>query len=120
MAEGDGATGGYRGSSLIGEMYNRVTIQRRTVSRDDYGAAVYTWTALAGRWASIKPVKGVEDWIAQQVRPGLKIKVIIRSYSGLTPKDRFLYGDRILNILSVMDLEEVGRFMECVCMEEVS
>lgn len=106
--------------SNVGEMRRLVEIQSRTMSRDGYGAATATWATEDTVAAKVEPLSGREAWQAQQVRPDVTHQVTIRFWEGLTPKHRFRFGTRVLNIASVIDLEERGRFQVCVCVEEVS
>lgn len=39
-----------------GKLRHRITIQRETVTRDEYGSEVKTWDDLATVWASVEPL----------------------------------------------------------------
>lgn len=104
----------------IGPMRNRLAIQSRTTTKDSYGAAVESWSTAATVWGRIEPLSGRELWQAQQVRPDVSHKVTLRAYAGLTPRHRLLFGSRVFEISSVLNIDERGRFMVCVCIEKVT
>lgn len=105
---------------LSGDLDRRVTLQRDTgTTVNEHGEPVRNWTALAPRWASIEPLTGQELTQAGAIVAGVTHSVMIRPYAGLTPKDRLLYGTRILNIASVIDPKEETEHMELLCREEV-
>lgn len=105
--------------SRVGDMRHRVTLQSRTLSRDDRGGATPTYADLATVWAAVEPVAGKEAWQAQQAQSNVTHVVTIRAYAGLTPRHRVKFGSRLLNIDSIANLEERGRYMELQCVEEV-
>jgi SPP1 family predicted phage head-tail adaptor len=39
-----------------GKLRHRITIQRETTTRDEYGSEVKTWLPLATVWASVEPL----------------------------------------------------------------
>lgn len=86
-----------------GRYDRRITIQRRTVTRDALGGAVSTWSDLARRWASIEDQSGRELYRAQQIDPTVSAVVTLREqYDGLSPRDRIVYGSRTFNVGAVM------------------
>lgn len=101
----------------IGRMGHRVTIQKDTKNRDTHGGPVHVWSDVATVWASVEPLTGKEILDADQVKANVTHRVRIRSYDGLTPKHRFLFGTRVLNIEVVRDIRERNVEMECLCKE---
>lgn len=104
----------------LSKMRRRVQVQSRTVTQDTYGAASQTWATVAVRWASVEPLSGREQWQAQQARPDVTHRVRLRRLAGLTARHRFLIDGRVLNITSVLDIEDRHRLHECLCVEEVT
>ncbi|MCA9312662.1 MAG: phage head closure protein [Phycisphaerales bacterium] len=107
----------------IGKLRHRVTVQRATEERDSYGQPVQTWSDIGRVWARIRPLSGREYIAARQVQADLTHEVTIRPFDGLTPKDRLEFtrnnSTRVLNIDSIADDEERGRFVILRCIEEV-
>ena len=104
-----------------GKLRTRVEVQRIDEERDKQGGIVSSWTTIAHRWASVVPLSGREYWSAQQVQSDVTHKVQLRYLEGLTSKDRLrlLHSQRVLNIQSVLDVDERHREMQLMCVEVV-
>lgn len=108
----------------IGRLDKRITIQRRSSTKDSYGQEIDSWTTIAQVWAQVKPMGGRERMrtAAMVVESILTHTVTVRYSDTLMPPLeadawRILYGSRILNISSSRDVEEDKRFIEFDCTE---
>lgn len=108
----------------IGRLDKRVTIQRRSATKDSYGQEIDSWTTIAQVWAQVKPLGGRERMrtAAMVVESILTHTVTVRFSESLMPPLeadawRILYGSRILNISSSRDVDEGKRFIEFDCTE---
>lgn len=99
-----------------GTLTQRVIIQR-VVDTQSKGKVTPTATAVATRWASIKPISHEEKIRNQQVQDKTTHEVRLRYFPGLDGSYRFLYGGRILNIASVIDVDEEHTEHLCMCVE---
>jgi len=104
----------------IGRLNRRVTVQQRTAaSPDSFGAADATWTDIATIDAAVQPLRGQERSAARQTEAGADIKVTMR-YRTIDAKNyRLKYGARLLDIESVIDIDERHRVLEVNCKEVV-
>lgn len=102
-----------------GKLRHRVTIQQLVKADDGYGGIVETWQDVATVWATVEPLRGSERYRAQQVQSELTHKVTMRYRPGVKPQMRLLYGDRVLEIEAVIDVEERHRWLELLCSEVV-
>ncbi len=106
-----------------GKLRQRVILQRRAETTDAQGGIEESWTTLGYRWASVEPLKGTELFTAQQVKPQMTHRVRLRwdSEPLLSSKDRLQMRDsgRILNIGSMLNVDERRREFELMC-EEVT
>ena len=104
-----------------GTLRTRVEVQRIAEERDEHGGIVSSWKTIANVWASIVPLSGREYWSAQQVQSDVSHGVTMRYFEGLTNKHRLklLHSQRVLNIKSVVDVEERHREMQLMCVEVV-
>lgn len=102
-----------------GRLRHRVTIQTVGSTYDDYGDLSDSWSTLASVWASISPFASKEQDIAAELSGVATHIVKIRYRSGINPKNRVLFGSRILQILGIKDWNEykAGRCLELICME---
>lgn len=95
-------------------------------TRDTYNQVTPTYTDKGKTYASILPLSGREQWLAQQAMANVTHRVTIRHPGfALTAKDRFLFADpflattRTFEISSVINVEERNLVLECMCMEKV-
>lgn len=121
-----------------GRLNRRIALQTPVETRDpETKEPEKSWLGGDLRWASIVPLSGRELFQAQQVRPQISHKVNIRYRKGVTSKMRVLldssaleiettldmpdderrkmFGSRVLEIDSWIDLEEQRRNMQLMC-----
>ena len=103
-----------------GKLRHRITIQSKGVARDSFGAEVITWLTEKTVWASVDPIFGREYFLAHQVQADVTHSIRIRYYEGLRPDWRILFGSRIFDIKSIINLEERGREMVLMARENVT
>ncbi len=101
-----------------GALRQRVTIQER-VPNETSGADAPYYKSIKTVWASVEPLSGRELFIAQQVQAQVTHKVRVRYTKevALSPKRRFLFGDRKLSIDSVANADERNVYLDCMCTE---
>lgn len=100
-----------------GRLDKRVTLQSATTARDGHGQPLETWSDIATVWAAIDPIRGREYFAAQQFAAETTHKVTIRHRSGISPKNRVLFGSRVFRIESVINPHERGERLELMCVE---
>lgn len=100
-----------------GKLRHKVTIQQATDSQNSIGEVTKTWSTFAKVWANIQPLAGRELFASQQINAEQTVRITIRALSGVEPRMRVLFGTRYYDILSVIDREERGVYMELMCSE---
>lgn len=107
-----------------GTLNRTVQIQDKgSPSRDAYGAEVITWVTIATPRANIQPLRGQERIEAAQVSAEVSHRVRIRyRATEIRPEMRVRYvdpvrGERILEIVSVVNVSERNREIELMCTE---
>lgn len=103
----------------IGKLRHRVKIQAYTAGRDSFGGEEPVWTDVATVWASVTPVSGKEYFASAQVNAEISTKITMRYISGITPKMRVVFGNRVFEIISVLNFEERGIELNLMCKESV-
>lgn len=101
-------------------MCERITIQRATSATDAYGGPIRTWADLRTCWARVQPVRGREDTPEGNLASVQVYLVVIRNYSGLTTGDRIVWGSTTLNIRSIENRDERGRYLTMECQAGVN
>jgi len=88
-----------------GKLRHQITLQRKSLTPDEYGGPVETWTDVGTVWASVEPLQGRELTNAQTVNAETTTKITMRYVSGVTAADRIVFGGRFYNLQSVIDPE---------------
>lgn len=102
---------------MIGTMRERVIVQAPTDTLDSFGGGVGTFQDILTVFASVESLGSSELWRAQQAQSDATYRVTIRHLSWLTEKHSFLWGDRRLNIESIIDTGGRHRWQQCLCRE---
>ncbi|WP_417848373.1 phage head closure protein [Thalassoglobus sp.] len=100
-----------------GELRHLVTIQQRSVTRDDFGAESEVWTTFSQVWAKVQPLSGQELEHAQAMHSETTHKITIRYLADMTPEMRIQHDSRTLEILSIKNLDERSIQLELLCRE---
>jgi SPP1 family predicted phage head-tail adaptor len=103
----------------IGKLRHKITIQEYSAARDSFGAETEGWNDKASVFASITPISGKEYFASQQLNAEVTTKITIRYLEGITPKMRVVFGDRIFEIVSVLNFEERNVELNLMCKESV-
>ncbi len=103
----------------IGELRHRITIQESVASRDSFGAEILSWVDLAIVWAMVSPVSGKEYFAFQQINAEVSTKITMRYRPSITPKMRVLFENRVLEIDSIINPEQMNISLILMCKEVV-
>lgn len=104
----------------IGKLRHRVEIQRKEVQTDELLQQTEVWATYATVWASVRPIKGREYIAVKQVNAEISVVITMRYVSGITPEMRVLFGSRVFEIVSVINVDERNRVLELMCKEVVA
>ena len=100
-----------------GALRHQVTVQQVSEAQSTSGAVTRTWSTFATVRAEIRPIRGSEREVGNQLLADATHTVRMRYLSGLTPKMRILHDSRILEITSIANLFERNREYELTCQE---
>lgn len=87
-----------------GRLDKRITIQRKTLTDNEYGEPVETWADLVTLWAIYLPARGSERFAAQQQIAEIDTVFRIRYRQNITVTDRIIYNGRTYDIKAVVDM----------------
>lgn len=73
-----------------GELNQRVTLQRKTVTQAANGEPFTNWSPLVVLYARVHQLTGRDQIAAQQVQYPADVRIVIRYRPGLTPEDHRL------------------------------
>ena len=100
-----------------GRMRHRIRIQRLSQVRNEFGEPENSWEDAAIVWASIQPVSGREFLEGMKAQAEVTHNVTIRSNPALKASMRVLFGERVLDILHIIDTWERHHEMVLMCKE---
>lgn len=105
-----------------GRLRERVHLQRRADTRDEYGGSVKAWTTVATVRAGIEPLMGREFFQADQVSSAVSVRIVIRygsTWSAIDPSWRVVDANNgnIYAIESVIDRQVRGEMLQLMCSE---
>lgn len=108
-----------------GQLRELVKIQSPSSTQDEYGYSGSAWsdvftTGSGYTHASVQPVNGREYFSGREMQNPVTHRVRMRFQSGVIPKMRVLVGgSRILQIESVINVDERDRELVLMCKELV-
>ena len=107
-------------TNVAGRYRHRLLLQRdRGTVRDELGQTQTNWTTVASLWGQVEPKTGRETVRSESLHAETTHTVRLRYREGVTSRDRLLFGARVLNILSVINVDERCRELLIECVEEV-
>ncbi len=92
-----------------GQLRHRIVIEQPTQTKNAIDEVVLTWSTFCTVWAAIEPAIGQSYYAANQLESKVDGRVRIRYRDDLEPTMRIKFGDRILNIVSIVHPQENRR-----------
>ena len=99
-----------------GELRERVTVQIASESTNAFGETVLTWSDSTSVWASVQGLSSREYFVLGQQLSSVTHRVRLRHLSELTPKMRFAWRNRTLEIVSLLEHGNRSEH-EAICVE---
>ena len=96
---------------------HKVTFQKNTEARDDFGDVTDVWVDVASEWVQIIPLKGEEKFMSEHLNTIVDHKVRMRYRDGLNSKMKILYGGRMFEIDSILNPYERRRELQLMVSE---
>jgi len=103
----------------VGELKHRITFRRTIESRGADGSVIESQVTLTSAWARMIPLSGSEKFAAQGVSASTVYEIWVRWFSGLTPQDDFILGDREFDIQGLRNYDENNRWWVITATEGV-
>lgn len=107
-----------RGTTLDAGQFNRqLTIENELETPDGYGGHQCQYQADGTLWANIRPASSRSFLRADNESVELTHKIVFRFRTGVSFGTRLRTGSRIFEVLTVRDIDETRRYLECECVE---
>lgn len=103
-----------------GPLRHRLTVERRSTTKDSVGGMVDTWTTLLTCRCEFQPVSGREFIGGGAMQSEAQARFIIRydsSTAAITSADRILYNGGYYNIIHTANSGGRNQMLELVCSE---
>lgn len=101
-----------------GNLKHKITIQTYSEAQNSFGEVVKGWSDYEMVYASITPLSAKEFFKAG-VQAEATHKVELRYLKDVKPKMRVIYGSRVFDIESVINVREANKTLQLVCSEVV-
>lgn len=101
----------------IGDLDKLVTLQYKTKVPDGLGGFTSTWVNSDSIWAAIWPVSASETVKAMQTTMTITHRIRIRWRAKVKPQWRLKFGERIFNIVSIINPNEDNRWLDIMAKE---
>jgi SPP1 family predicted phage head-tail adaptor len=96
-----------------GRLQHRLVLEAPVTTADGLGGHVVSWVEVATVDALVEPRAQSSRFGADQTREETTHRVILRHRPDVASGARMRFGERILEILTVHDPDESGRYLVC-------
>jgi SPP1 family predicted phage head-tail adaptor len=99
---------------------HQITIQKLQdpPARNSSGGVIETWEDFATVFASVNPISGREYFAAQAAQAATTHHIDMWWISGVTSDMRIKFGKRIFEIESIVNVNELNRELNLLCVEK--
>ena len=98
--------------------YNKaISLQKQVNETNDYGGFVSKWKTVANIRAAVEPLQGREFFASASVTNENIVRIRIRCGTNVDNTMRVKYGNRSLEITSIIDSKESHRELQLICKE---
>ena len=90
-------------------MRHRLVFQKKTQSQNSFKEWIDSWVDHCTVWGSVRPLAGRRAIEAMQLNADVTGEVRIRYRKEILPTMRISFGDKTLEIVSLVNIEEKNR-----------
>lgn len=101
-----------------GQLRTEMILQKAETSPDGTGGHAEAWVEVATVFARIEPLRVESRFAAGQFLESATHRVTLRFRNDVRSGMRFLRHGRALEIITVQDADETGRYLICLVREE--
>lgn len=96
---------------------HRIRIESASETQNSAGEPIPSWSPFAVVWAAVVPLHGDESFGGREVNATVSHRIEMHYLSGVTPKMRATFKDRIFDFQQVVNVGERNRDMEILALE---
>jgi len=105
---------------MIGSLNKRIILQYQTKISDSMGGFTVSWIDACTVFGSLWPVSASEQIQAGQTVMTITHRIRIRYRSVLKASWRIKFGNRYFAIVSIINPNEAGKYLDIMCKEVAS
>ena len=98
-----------------GRLRERITLQRKSVTRDAVGGEVVTWVEEAVLWAEVAPIRGREYLALRAAQSDVVMRFRLRYRAGVNPAMRVVWNGGEYDIVEAIDVGARRTELELLC-----
>ena len=103
-----------------GRFRHKIDIQQELTTQNTHGEATQTWVNfVSGVYCSIEPIRGKEFFASDIVNAEVDHRIRMRYMTGIHPKQRVVYCNRVFDIISAINVQERNKDMELMVKEVI-
>lgn len=102
-----------------GRLKHKGKIEVKVKTQDAAGGATETWQKHADVWFGIKPLNGNEKYVSHEKYATATHEITIRYVPGVKPDMRLVWGVRIFEINSALNIKEENKMLQLIVEEDV-
>lgn len=96
---------------------HRISIQAHSTTQDGYGQESITWNTGIICWSLVEPISGRQFLSRSGEAYEVTHRITLRYRTGITPKNRILFGSRVFQIVFVENPQESNIELKILCKE---
>ena len=103
-----------------GKLRHRITLERASESKDEWGEITKTWTEFGKRWSRAVPLSGKESFSEAHEIATIDLRVELRHDSlteTITAKDRVVWDGNTYDIETPIDVSGLGKEIHLMCVK---
>ena len=101
----------------IGELKNRITLQKLIATTNDNGFEVEDWQNYKTVWASVSNLYGKEYFEAAAIQAEKTVKFTIRFIACIDESMRIMFKNKVYNITFIDNIKYQNKFIEIKALE---
>ncbi len=101
-----------------GALRTELSLEASAPVADGLGGFSESWTEIGTVFAKTEPIAATSVFAADQTLETVTHRVTLRWRGDVSSGMRFVRPGRVLNIITVHDPDETGRYLVCRCREE--
>lgn len=104
----------------IGDLHHRIRLEAPVRSGEAGGGAAITWVLVAEIWGALRPSGSAERVEGDGLKASASHEIWIRHREGISHDMRFVAGERVFDIRSVVETAGRKRFLRCLVEERLA